>query len=86
MQALRKYARIGAVLGGAACKEEDVTGCCDLLVGRIDEWTEALRMPRLSQYGARSSDLDRIVRDAGNKNNPVRLADAEIRALLLMRL
>jgi alcohol dehydrogenase class IV len=86
MPALSKYARIGALLSGGVCKEEDVTGCCDLLVRRIDEWTETLRMPRLSEVGVRASDLDRIVQGAGNKNNPVRLTDAEIRALLLMRL
>jgi alcohol dehydrogenase class IV len=86
ISALRKYARVGALLGAGACREEDVNGCCDLLVGRIDEWTETLGMPRLSEYGVCASDLDRIVEGAENKNNPVRLTDAEIRDLLSMRL
>jgi alcohol dehydrogenase class IV len=52
----------------------------------IDEWTETLEIPLLSEYGVRDSDLERIVQGAGNKNNPVRLNEEEIKDLLLMRL
>jgi alcohol dehydrogenase class IV len=59
---------------------------CDLLVETIDEWIEILEIPRLSEYGIRASDLDRIARSAGNKNNPVELVESEIIDLLSMRL
>ena len=83
---LRKYARIGALVSGRDYREEEIRTCCDLLMETIDGWTETLGIPRLSAYGVRASDLDRIARTAGNKNNPVPLTQEEIRDLLLMRL
>ncbi len=84
--ALRKYAEIGALVSGRGYKEEDIDPCCDLLIEKIDEWTERLAIPRLGKYGIRASDLDRIARGAGNKNNPVALSEEEIKALVSMRL
>jgi alcohol dehydrogenase class IV len=84
--ALEKYGRIGALLCGMPFREEEIQACCDLLVERIDEWTETLAIPRLSEYGMRASDLDGIVQGAGNKNNPVALTEEEIKALVSMRL
>jgi alcohol dehydrogenase class IV len=84
--ALRKYARIGALVCGRDPGGGDVDLGCDLLVETIDEWTETLAIPRLGDYGIRASDLDRIVAVAGNKNNPVKLSEEEIKDLLRMRL
>jgi alcohol dehydrogenase class IV len=84
--ALRKYGQIGALLSGKSFREEDTESCCDLLIRKIDEWIETLAIPRLGKYGIRASDLDRIARSAGNKNNPVALTQEEIRGLLSMRL
>jgi alcohol dehydrogenase len=84
--ALKKYAAIGALLSGRPFREEEIHSCCDLLIEKIDEWTETLAIPRLGQYGIRASDLDRIAQSAGNKNNPVALSEEEIRILLSMRL
>jgi alcohol dehydrogenase class IV len=84
--ALRKYAEIGALANGRDFREEDILPCCDLLIERIDSWTETLAIPRLSEYGILASDLDRIARSTGNKNNPVVLTEEEIKALVSMRL
>jgi alcohol dehydrogenase class IV len=84
--ALRKYAKIGALISTRDSGEGNVDLGCDLLVETIDEWTETLRIPRLGEYGIRTSDLDRIVADTGNKNNPVALTAEEIKDLLRMRL
>ena len=84
--ALRKYAKIGALVSERNYRPEDVDLLCDLLIEKIDAWTERLSIPRLSRYGMRVSDLDEIARRAGNKNNPVPLNHEEIRDLLLMRL
>jgi alcohol dehydrogenase class IV len=84
--ALRKYAQIGALVNQRAFREEEIQACCDLLIEKIEEWVHALEMPRLSEYGINPSDLDRIARSAGNKNNPVPLTGEEITALLSMRL
>jgi alcohol dehydrogenase class IV len=84
--ALRKYAKIGALISGRESGEESVDLCCDLLVDTIETWTETLKLPRLSKYGVLPSDLSKIAEAADNKNNPVRLSKDEIRDLLLMRL
>jgi alcohol dehydrogenase class IV len=84
--ALRKYAKIGALISGREFSEDSVDFYCDLLVETIDAWTEGLKIPRLSMYGVLSSDLSRIAEAAGNKNNPVRLSKEDIKDLLLMRL
>jgi alcohol dehydrogenase class IV len=83
---LMKYARIGALINGQAFREEDTDRCADLLVSKIEEWTEALNLPRLGQYGMGPGDVDPIAEAAGNKNNPVVLSKEEIRGLLLARL
>jgi alcohol dehydrogenase class IV len=83
---LRKYARIGALVHGQAFREEDTDRCADLLVSRLEVWTESLHLPRLGSYGIRSGDVDEIAEAAGNKNNPVALGKEEIRDLVLARL
>ncbi len=84
--ALRKYAEIGALLGGRAFREEEIQSLCDLLIEKIDAWTGELAIPRLGDYGIRPSDVDRIAGSAGNKNNPVALSREEIKNLLMTRL
>jgi alcohol dehydrogenase class IV len=84
--ALRKYAKLGGLVSGRDPGKGYVDLGCDLLVETIDEWIEALKIARLSEYGIRASDLDRIARSAGNKNNPVELMESEIIDLLSMRL
>lgn len=82
--ALKKLARVGALLAGHADRgvEED----CDALVAILDQWSAILRIPKLSQYGIQESDLDAILDGAANRNNPIELTRAEIRALLEERL
>ena len=82
--AIRKFARAGSLLMCAGAIDT-VTGC-RMLVERIGEWTETLKIPRLGAFGIKESDLDRIAAAASNKNNPVRLSPAEIRDVLLKRL
>lgn len=82
--ALRKYARAGAILSGAA--RPDVRDGCAALVEILDRWTEELRMPRLGEFGITEADFDMIIAGGDNKNNPATLDDNEIRGILLARL
>ena len=84
--ALEKYARVGALLADSLYEPAERERLCDLLADRIDGWIEALDVPRLGRYGVREADLDRIVRAAGNKNNPIPLEPGEVLELLRMRL
>ena len=79
-----KFAKIGAMLAGEPIA--DVEQWCALLIDTLDRWTNALSIPRLSAFGIVESDLDAIVAEAGNKNNPVALDEKLIREILLARL
>lgn len=69
--ALEKYARVGRLIAGS----ED-SGCdrgCELLLEKIVEWRDALNMPRLSDYGVGSGNIDAIIAKAGSGNNLVKV-------------
>jgi alcohol dehydrogenase class IV len=69
--ALEKYARVGRLITGL----EDA-GCekgCELLLDKLAEWRDTLRIPKLSDYGVRKGDIDAIIGKAGSGNNPVRV-------------
>ncbi len=68
---LEKIARVGRLLSGRADAGRDLG--CDLLLERLEEWSAALRMPRLGDYGVVGSDIESIAKAAGNGNNPVKL-------------
>ncbi|MFC1650563.1 iron-containing alcohol dehydrogenase [Candidatus Latescibacterota bacterium] len=79
-QGLKKYADIGALMS----KNENMSidRSCDLLIMKLAEWTEMLRIPRLSEYGVTESDIDLIVEKSDNKNNPVELDRTDIRLII----
>ncbi|MBN1293064.1 MAG: iron-containing alcohol dehydrogenase [Candidatus Latescibacteria bacterium] len=77
---LEQYAKAGALLTG--CNRTDIDYLCDILIKKIDEWSEILHIPTLSDYGITSSDYDTIIDGTGNKNNPVNLDREEIRSIL----
>jgi alcohol dehydrogenase class IV len=81
---LVKYARAGQVLSSEP--HADILTSCDLLLQKLEEWTETLSIPRLGPYGVSESDLDAIATQAGQKGNPVRLELNDIKAILRSRL
>ena len=85
--ALRKFARAGRILSGkpADCGE-NIPGDCNLLVERLDEWTDSLSLPRLGEYGVTVADFDTIIGGTGNKNNPVALGGEDVRRIIEKRL
>jgi len=81
--ALRKYANIGFLLHGT--QGRDVAEGCEMLIEKVDEWIETLSVPRLSAYDIQEEDLDDIISETGNKNNPAPLDKDEISTVLRMR-
>ncbi|MFQ6105157.1 MAG: iron-containing alcohol dehydrogenase [Candidatus Glassbacteria bacterium] len=81
---LEKYAKVGALLSG--CDPKDIDLCCKRLIETIYEWTEKLEIPLLSDYGIRTSDIDRIIEETGNKNNPVKLDREGMKEILSRRI
>jgi alcohol dehydrogenase class IV len=81
---LVKYAKVGRTLAGE--DDPDLLASCDLLLKTLDQWTEKLSIPRLSQYGVAESDLDALAAQAGQKTNPIQLGLDDIKAILHARL
>ena len=81
---LVKYAHVGRILSGIL--QADVLQGCELLLEKLEEWTERLRIPRFGDYGMNEHDLDAVVADAGQKTNPVQLDERDVRAILRARL
>lgn len=81
---LLKYARVGKLLGKT--KKNDSIKNAKLLSDLLMEWTELLKIPRLSQFGITMDDIDKIVSATGQKNNPVVLKKEELKDILKDRL
>jgi len=85
--AVTKYAEIGRLFS------PDQTVCdknaLDALLALLKQWTEALSMPRLSSYGIKSDDFDRIIENISGGSmgtNPIILTRDELILLLSSRL
>jgi alcohol dehydrogenase len=81
--ALARYAEAGRILAGAPDLADGTAR--DALLATLDDWTVALRLPRLADFGAASTDLPALVaesRGSSMRTNPVVLADAEVAAIL----
>ncbi len=81
--ALEKYAKIGKLFSENI--EEDLDRNYRNLIAKIEEWTQLLNIPKLNAYGFRESEIEKIVKVTGNKNNPVKLDHEEIKKLILWR-
>jgi alcohol dehydrogenase len=83
--ALAKYARVGALCGGAG----DGEALRHHLVTTLRELTARLALPRLGAFEMTEADVPRVVADSRGssmKTNPVVLTDAEIAEVLRRRL
>jgi len=85
--ALAKYARLGDVLSENrhSSKETSWQALNALLV----EWTETMQLPRLSTYGIKQEQLDKVVthsRGSSMQTNPIVLTDEEVKHVLELRL
>lgn len=83
-EALRKYARAGFLLNDVSFSDTE-TGL-QLLIRKLEEYTEHLGVPLLSEYGIKAADLDTIIRNSRNKDNPVKLDAAEMREIIRERI
>ena len=81
---LARYARVGRILSRNPSADHDQA--CELLLDRLEEWTDKLRIPRLGDYGLVASDLDGLAARAGQKANPVLLSPEDVKAVLKARL
>jgi alcohol dehydrogenase len=83
---LLKYAQAGRMLARDIHLTDDAA--MTRLVEILHGWTEALHMPRLSEFGVAQSDIPRVVansRGSSMKTNPIVLTDDEISEILGLR-
>lgn len=84
--ALKKYATLGTILTNK--KHASVEESRMALVTLLQEWTEKMPLPRLSELGIKEQDFDKIIANSrGNsmKTNPIVLTDDDIREILTDR-
>lgn len=85
--ALAKMARLARRLSpNSQAPDRSDAYWCEVLVKILEDWTEQLDLPRLGEYGIQSSDLDKILDETQNRNNPIALTRDEIAALVESRL
>ena len=82
--AITRMARVGRLMPGGLELEDDYDAV-DHLTSVLEEWVDKLAIPRLGSFGLTDFDLDSIVIEASNRNNPVQLSNEEIRSLLERR-
>jgi alcohol dehydrogenase len=86
-RALKKHAEIGALLINHQLKEEgDINKYCSILIETLENWTQKLKVDRLGKFGIVKEDVDRIIENAGLKNNPVSLTKENIKTIVLNRI
>jgi alcohol dehydrogenase class IV len=86
-EALKKYAQVGALIRGKKLLDDDkIDDYCLILTESLDEWTDQLKIDKLSKYSIKLSDVDKIISKTGIKNNPVKLSVEDIRTIIMSRL
>ena len=85
--ALARYARLGEVL----CQKRHGSDekARHALIALLNDWTETMQLPPLSDYGLKKDQLDKVVahsRGSSMKTNPIVLTDEEIKQVLEARL
>lgn len=84
---LKKHAQIGALLSGEYYVQEDkIQYYCLKLIEILRKWTRDLNIDRLGKHGINEEYVDKIVENAGLKNNPVNLSKDDIKKIVLNRL
>ncbi len=60
--------------------------CLKRLVDKLDEWIKILEIPALGKYNIHESDFNKIIKEGGQKNNPINLTPNDIKKILSLRL
>ncbi len=86
-ESLKKHADIGKLLAGEQhSKDKGINEYCSILIEILESWTSELQIDRLSKYGVTSNDIEKIVKRASLKNNPVKLSTEDIKLIISNRI
>jgi alcohol dehydrogenase len=76
-----KFAQAGEILCDRRGDTAEET--CEMLIEKLSEYARALALPPFSSYGITSSSIAAIIEKTNNRNNPVILAGADLRAIVM---
>ncbi len=85
--ALDRYARVSEILWRKRWSDKGLAW--EKLIELLTDWTEHLRLPRLSEFGVKRQGLAHVInhsRGSSMRTNPICLLDDEIRQVLEKRL
>ena len=83
---LKKHAQVGAILADKQYCENEINVHIDYLIKTLEDWTDTLKMRRLSHFGITKQDIEVIVEKTSQKNNPVKLESVDLIHILESRL
>jgi alcohol dehydrogenase class IV len=81
---LKRYAAAGRIFSSWIGRSD--TYFSAILIEQLMEMTEKLHIPKLSEYGVKAEDLEKIAEQTSNKNNPVKLSVEDMIEILENRL
>ena len=79
-QALAKYATVGEIFSRQPGKSDGFY--VDFLLNLMEDWSDRFDLEKLSEYGVRGTDVQKIVRATSCKYNPVLLNENELSEIL----
>ncbi len=82
--ALHKFANVGKLFSGFDMKADDYYAI--LLVENLYELTEKLKIPSLKHFHVHEHDVEAILNQTDNKNNPIQLSRNDLKEILLKRI
>lgn len=77
---LQKFATIGRLFHDKG--EKSTAYYCKQLIVFLEKWTNEFNLPKLSEYGIKKSDIECITSRTSCKNNPVKLTQQELGAII----
>lgn len=86
MDGLKKHAQIGAILADKPYADDEIFENTNFLIEILENWTNTLKLNRLSYYGIDENDINTVVEKTSQKNNPVKLKREDLIHILENRL
>jgi alcohol dehydrogenase class IV len=81
---LKKYAKAGRLFRNGL--DDDMETNLKALIKTLDEWTVRFNVPKLGEYGVKQADADKILKETGQKQNPVQLDEKIMKSMLTSRI
>lgn len=80
---LAKFARAGAIVSESDGPQD---AAVRFLLDTVNNWTEKLQLPKLSEFGLKKEDAQIIAEKTASKTNALELSKEEIREILMRRI